>query len=127
MGIMVTGELEVKIKYLYTRSGASQMVLVVKNLPANAGRRYTPRFDPWVGTFPWRRAEQPTSVSLPEESHGQRNLWATVRRSQRVRHDGSGLACTHAHIYIKYVSVSDTYLVLNRGYSLLLLLLFFWF
>ena len=32
------------------------------------------RFDPWVGKIPWRRAGQPTPVSLPGESHGQRSL-----------------------------------------------------
>ena len=43
---------------------------MVKNLPA-VGR---PEFDPWVGKIPWRRAWQPTLVSLPGESHGQKNL-----------------------------------------------------
>ena len=33
-----------------------------------------PGFDPWVGKIPWRRAWQPTPVSLPGESHGQRGL-----------------------------------------------------
>ena len=33
-----------------------------------------PGFDPWVGKIPWRRAWQPTPVSLPGESHGQRSL-----------------------------------------------------
>ena len=33
-----------------------------------------PRFDPWVGKIPWRRKWQPTPVSLPGESHGQRSL-----------------------------------------------------
>ena len=32
------------------------------------------RFDPWVGTIPWRRKWQPTPVFLPGESHGQRSL-----------------------------------------------------
>ena len=32
------------------------------------------RFDPWVGKVPWRRAWQPTPVSLSGESHGQRSL-----------------------------------------------------
>ena len=52
---------------------ASQVALVVKNLPANVGdiRR---RFSPWVGKIPWKRAWQPTPVFLPEESHGQRSL-----------------------------------------------------
>ena len=31
------------------------------------------RFDPWVGKIPWRRAQQPTAVFLPGESHGQRS------------------------------------------------------
>ena len=33
-----------------------------------------PRFDPWVGKIPWRRAWQPTPVFLPGKSHGQRSL-----------------------------------------------------
>ena len=32
------------------------------------------RFDPWVKKIPWRKAQQPTPVFLPEESHGQRSL-----------------------------------------------------
>uniref|UniRef100_A0AAA9TKS7 Colipase n=1 Tax=Bos taurus TaxID=9913 RepID=A0AAA9TKS7_BOVIN len=31
-------------------------------------------FDPWVGKIPWRRAWQPTPVSLPGESQGHRSL-----------------------------------------------------
>ena len=31
-------------------------------------------FDPWVGKIPWQRAQQPTPVFLPGESHGQRSL-----------------------------------------------------
>ena len=52
---------------------ASQAALVVKNLPANAGD-IRHRFDPWVGTIPWRRAWQHTPVFLPGESHGQKSL-----------------------------------------------------
>ena len=33
-----------------------------------------PSFDPWVGKIPWRRKWQPTPVSLPGKSHGQRSL-----------------------------------------------------
>ena len=52
---------------------ASQVIQVVKNLPANAGDM---RFglDPWVRKIPWRRAWQPTPVFLPGESYGQRSL-----------------------------------------------------
>ena len=46
---------------------------MVKNPPANVGdKRCT--FDPWVRKMPWKRAQQPTPVFLPEESHGQRSL-----------------------------------------------------
>ena len=52
---------------------AFQAVLVVKNPLANAGDR-RPGFDPCVGKVPWRRAWQPTPVSLPGGSNGQRSL-----------------------------------------------------
>ena len=51
-----------------------QMVLVVKNSPANVGDVRDKEFDPWVRKFPWRRTWPPTSVFLPGESHGQRSL-----------------------------------------------------
>ena len=46
------------------------------------------RFDPWVGTIPWRRKWQPTLVCLAGKSHGQRSLvgyspWGC----ERVGHD----------------------------------------
>ena len=47
---------------------------MVKNPPVKAGRRKRYRFDPWVRKIPWRRAQQPTPVLLPGESHGQRSL-----------------------------------------------------
>ena len=54
--------------------GPSQVVLVVKNLPANAGRHKRLGFDPWVGKIPWRRKRKPTPVFLTGEFHGQRSL-----------------------------------------------------
>ena len=33
-----------------------------------------PRFNPWVGSIPWKREWQPTPVILPGEFHGQRSL-----------------------------------------------------
>jgi len=33
-----------------------------------------PKFNPWVVKIPWRSKWKPTSVFLPGESHGQRNL-----------------------------------------------------
>ena len=58
-------------------SRASQVALVVKNLPATAGdvRDKRREFNPWIGKIPpWRRKWQPTPVFLPGESHGQRSL-----------------------------------------------------
>ena len=49
------------------------MVLVVKNLPANAGNMRR-GLDPWVRKILWRRARQLTPVFLPRESHGHRSL-----------------------------------------------------
>ena len=61
---------------------ASQVALVVKKKNKNKNkkpscqcRKYKRHgFDPWVRKIPWRRAWQPTPVSLPGESHGQRSL-----------------------------------------------------
>jgi len=66
-----------RIRRRYARIRASQVALVVKNLPANAGDFLKRRgFDPWIGKILRRRAWQPTAVFLqcPGESHGQRNL-----------------------------------------------------
>ena len=35
-------------------------------------------FNPWVGKIPWRGIWQPTPVSLPGKSHGERACRATV-------------------------------------------------
>ena len=42
---------------------------------------------PWVGKIPWRRKWQPTPVSLPGRSHGQRNLEGCPWGHKRVGHD----------------------------------------
>ena len=74
---------------------ASQVELVVKNPPANAGDFKRRGFNPWVGKIPWRRAWQPTPVFLPGESHGWRSLGGLQSMGlQRVRHDLSDLAHT---------------------------------
>ena len=54
--------------------GASQVVPVVKNPPANARDIRDPSSIPGSGRFPWRKKWQPTPVFLPRESHGQRSL-----------------------------------------------------
>ena len=47
------------------------MVLVVKNLPANAGDTIEHSI---LGKIAWRRKWQPDSVFLPGGFYGQRNL-----------------------------------------------------
>ena len=51
-------------------------MLVVKNLPANAGDVRNTGLIPGLGRFPGERAWQPTPVFLPGESHGRRSLVA---------------------------------------------------
>ena len=71
---------------MYNR--ASQVELVVKNLPTNAA--YTRHgFSPWIGKVPWRRAWQPTPVVLPGEFPQTKELgrlqsmeWQRVRLSK---------------------------------------------
>ena len=58
----------------YMYPSYSQVVLVVKNLPANAGSYKGCEFDPWVGKILWRRKWQPPPVFSPGESHEQRSL-----------------------------------------------------
>ena len=53
---------------------ASQVMLVVKNLPGSAGDVRDAGWIPGLGRFPWRRKWQPTPVFLPRESNGQRSL-----------------------------------------------------
>ena len=45
---------------IYTYKGASEVVLVVKNLPANAGDIRNIGSIPRVRKIPWRRGWQPT-------------------------------------------------------------------
>ena len=50
------------------------MVLVVKNLPANAGDIRGCRYDPWVRKIPRGWKWQPTPIFLLGEFHGQKSL-----------------------------------------------------
>ena len=47
---------------------------MVKNLPAKCRRQRRCGFDSWVRKVPQTRAQQPTPVFLPGESHRQRSL-----------------------------------------------------
>ena len=37
-----------------------------------------PRFDPWIGTIPWRRERLPTPVFWPGEFHGVTKSWTRL-------------------------------------------------
>ena len=54
--------------------GASKVTQQVKNPPAMQEMQAEESLIPNVRKIPWRRAGQPTLVSLPGESHGQRKL-----------------------------------------------------
>ena len=56
--------------------GASQVVLVVKNPPANMGE-----VDSTSELGPWTKKWQCTPVFLPEKSHGQRSPWTVANQA----------------------------------------------
>ena len=84
---------------------------VVKNPPANQRRRWRRRwFHPSVAKIPWRRAQQPTPVFLPGESHGQRAWRATVHGFAEWEHDW-------ATEHVQYTSIADGRLRLWNCFS----------
>ena len=52
-------------------------------------------FNPWMRKIPWRRAWQPTPACLENPIEVPGGLWFI--RLQRVRHNYSDSACTHAY------------------------------
>ena len=63
------------------------------------------------GRFPWRRAQQPTPVSLPGESHGQRSL---VGYSPRGRTESDTTEVTDTHTQSVDTPLRDTQTVPAR-------------
>ena len=55
--------------------------------------------DKYIRKIPWRRIWQPTPVSLPGESHGQRSLAGYSPRGGRVKHNW---VANIQHIYMEY-------------------------
>ena len=86
-------------------SGASQVALLVKNLPANAGGIRDMGLIPgWVWSLgqedPWREKWELTPLFLPGESHGQRSL-VGYRPGHRVTNSWTHnptLLLLHPHI-----------------------------
>ena len=77
----------------------SQMALVVKNLPANAGDKKRHGFSPWV-----RRSWQPTAIFLTRESMD-RGAWQAVVHEAAIRHDWNNMHITQYHIICIYTYI----------------------
>ena len=58
-----------------------------------------PRFDPWVGKIPFRRAWQPTPVFLPGKFHRQRSLAGYSTWGRRELDTVEQLTHTHTHTH----------------------------
>ena len=88
--------------------GASQVVLVVKNPPANIGGIKRWEFDPWVRKIPWRRACQPTPVFYSCLNPMDRGVWqATVH------------GITKSQTWLKWLSihVHNGVFIYNKAWS----------
>ena len=66
---------------------ASQVVLVVKNLPANAGDVRDEGLTPGLGRSPGGGYGNPLQYSFLENPMDRGAWWATVHEVTRVRHD----------------------------------------
>ena len=79
---------------------ASQVALMVKNYPTNAGNiRYTSLI-PCLGRPPGGGRGNPLQDSCLENPMDG-GVWQAI--VHRVTHDWSNLACTYRHIFIKYI------------------------
>ena len=78
------------------------MVLVVKNLSANAVDIRC-RFDPWVCKIPWRRRWQPSPVFLPGESNGQKR-WVGYN-PQGCKDSDTTEAAYHTHTHTTEINL----------------------
>ena len=74
---------------------ASQVVLVVKNLPANAGDIRDVGLIPGLGRSPGEGNGNPLQYSCLENPMEEEAGGLQTMGSQRVRHDRSNLACMH--------------------------------
>ena len=86
--------LEAKFYFTVSMKEASQVVLVVKNLPANAGDVRC-GFDPWVRKIPWNKKWYPIPVFLPGKFHGERST-VGYRPWDRGESDTRASLSTHA-------------------------------
>ena len=76
---------------------ASQVALVVKDPPANAGDIRDACSIPGSGRFPWRRKWLPTPVFLPGKPHGQRSLAGYSPQGHKEPDTAEVTEHTHTH------------------------------
>ena len=102
---------------------ASQVALVVKNLPAIARGPRRHRFNPWVRNIPWRGKWLPTPVFLPGKSHGQSSLMGCSSWGLKVRHNWAH-TYTHTQLLSSWLKCSMFVLhgIIHSGIPLLKLL-----
>ena len=75
----------IPIQLIYTLFWASQVVLVVKNLPANAGDERDVGLIPGLGRSPGVGNGNPLQYSYLENPMDRRAWWATVHRVEKSR------------------------------------------
>ena len=81
---------------MYFQNSLPSAILSNSSPKASVYQCGRPRFDPWVGKFPWRRKWQPTPVLLPRKSHGRRSLvQATVHGVPKNRTRLSNFTSLH--------------------------------
>ena len=80
--------------------GASQVALVVKNLPATAGNLRDEGWIPGSGKSPGGGHSNPLQYPCLENPWTEEPGRLQSMGSQGIRHDWSNLACTHRRIYV---------------------------
>ena len=81
---------------------ASQVALMVKNLPANSGDLRDVGSIPGIRKMFWRRQWLPTPVFLSGESHGQRSLGSYYPCGGKELHTSEMTWCAHT-TYVRYL------------------------
>ena len=94
---------------------ASQMALVVKNPPDNAGDIRDAGSIHGSGRSPWRRVWLPKAVFLPRQSHGKRSLVGCNPWGRRVGHHWSNLAHRVGSLQRRRGDLSHTSLPASDG------------